>query len=141
MRRRNTRFRVDRRSNLPDLVQRFSLGRNFDGGEDDQPAVGRFSSDVPERKGELRRRKNRGVGRNVEGSDRGGVAGESGEEGLRSNHASGGGVDGPGNPAAGARRRGEEGDGERGIFGIVGPVEKGVEMGEILAVGEGSVGE
>ena len=39
------------------------------------------------------------------------------------------------------RRRGEKSKGERGIFGVVGPVEKGVEMGEIVAVGEGSVGE
>ncbi|CAK9309852.1 unnamed protein product [Citrullus colocynthis] len=120
--------RVEHRSNLPDLVQPLSIGR-------EAKMMNRLSADSAPMsrngKGKRWRRKNRGVGRNVEGADGRGVAGEGGDEGLRSDHANGG----------GAGRRGEKGDGERGIFGIVGIAEKGVELGKIFAVGERSVGE
>ncbi|KAG6593036.1 hypothetical protein SDJN03_12512, partial [Cucurbita argyrosperma subsp. sororia] len=43
-------FRVDRRSNLLDLVQRLRLGWNFHSSEDCEPFVSEFSGDVPDGK-------------------------------------------------------------------------------------------
>lgn len=65
-----------------------------------------------------------------------------GDQGLGADHAGGGGVDGPGNPAVGFGGWGNEGDGESGIGGVVSPVEGRVEVGEVDAgVEESVVGE
>lgn len=56
-----------------------------------------------------------------------------GNKGLGPNHSFRGGVDGPGDPALGIGRGGLEGEGEGGIGGVVGPVEGGIELGEIAA--------
>uniref|UniRef100_A0A0A0K6W3 Uncharacterized protein n=1 Tax=Cucumis sativus TaxID=3659 RepID=A0A0A0K6W3_CUCSA len=137
----NTHTGIHRRPNLPNLVQRRRLLRHFHGNEDRKQIVGRLGCKVPEGKGERGGRTNGVIRSNVESTDSEGFGEESGEEGLGSSHAGGGGVDGPGDPTGGCGGRGEEGDGERGIFGIVRPVEEGVEIGEILAIGEGSVWE
>lgn len=106
-------------------------------GEQPENPVGRLRRRVPDFEGELPLDDGAGgVGADVEGLDGHGAVGILvGEEGLGPAHAGAGGVDGPGDPAIGFGRRRDEGDGEGGVGGVVGPVEVGAEGGEVGALG------
>lgn len=61
------------------------------------------------------------------------------DQGLAPPHAASGWVDGPRDPPLGLSRRSHEGDREASGGGVVGEVQRGVEIGEVEAVGEGAV--
>lgn len=126
----------DRPANLPNLVHRLRVRRQSQRGEDPHHAVGMFRAGVRDVVRDLGF-DNRAVGADVVGVDDHGTVVRllEGEEGLGARHPRAGWVDGPGNPTVGFGGRGDVGDGEGGGGGSVGPVEEGVEVRQVCAVG------
>lgn len=118
---------------LPNLVNRHAVPRDLQFGEDPHDTVRLLGAQVPHLEGELGLR-NGPDGADVVGFDGHGAVGLESEEGLGTLHARPSWVYGPGNPALGLGRRGDEGDGEGRVGLVVGPVEVGGELGEVRTV-------
>ena len=138
--------RRDGGPHLPHLVQAGGLLGHLHVGEDPNSPSNRLPSQPPHVEGELPW-DHLAVRLDVEGLDGyGAVVGLVGHQGLGPLHAGARRVDGPRDPAPRLWRGGDEGDGEGGVGTVVGPVEEGVEVREVDAVGVdlvavGGVGE
>lgn len=123
---------------MPDLIKRSSSGWKLQFGKNDQLSTGRLGRCIPNLEGKLRRL-NRAIRGNIVGTNKRYAGVEVGNESLRANHAGGGGIYSPSDPSGGFSN---EGKGERGIRGVVSPMEesrKGREMGAMrveIVVGE-----
>lgn len=120
-------------AHLPYLVQHRRVVRHPHCGEDPHQPIRELGLEIRDldRDGGLL---DRAIGLDVECLDGHRTVGlMEGNKGLGPNHAFRGGVDGPGDPAVGIGWGGLEGEGKEGIRGVVGPVEGGIELGEIVA--------